>query len=51
MAKKVAPHWPSGLGGNGVKDTSNTTYQIGHLTVGFPQLRKKIKRRYREMKM
>ena len=30
-ALKVGPRWPSGLGGNGVKDTGIATYQISHL--------------------
>ena len=34
---KVAPRWPSGLGGNGngVKDTGIATYQICHLITVF----------------
>ena len=32
---KVGPRWPSGLGGNGVKDTGIATYQICHLITVF----------------
>ena len=35
IAGKVGPRWPSGLGGNGVKDTGIATYQICHLITVF----------------